>query len=72
MAAIDYTADNYQFALTVEPGNKLIKASLDEALQCESQSKLYVTDIAKEKQTNIFLRSDAQAFSKLRKRKDSF
>ena len=68
----NYTAENHQFALTIEPDNKNIKECLDETLQLEKQGKPFVTNIAKEKETNIFLLGGADGFSELRKRKDCF
>lgn len=68
----NYTAENYQFALTVEPHNKLIQACLEETLRLKKQGRPFVTNIAKEKETNIFLLSGAEAFAELRKNKDVF
>ena len=68
----NYTVENYQFALTVDPDNKLIEACLSETLQFEKQGKPFVTNIEKEKQTNIFLLSGVQRFAELRKHKDTF
>jgi hydroxyacylglutathione hydrolase len=68
----NYTAENYQFALTIEPQNKPIEACLNETLQLEKQGKPFVTNIAKEKKTNIFLLGGAQDFAKLRKLKNGF
>lgn len=68
----NYTAENYQFALTIDPQNKPIEACLDETLQLEKQGKPFVTDIAKEKETNIFLLGGAQNFTRLRKLKNAF
>ena len=68
----NYTAENYRFASTVEPQNKLIEACLEETLRLEKHGKPFVTNIEKEKQTNIFLLGGAEDFAKLRKNKDTF
>ena len=84
----DYTEENYEFALTIEPENKAIQKLLAEIRKKEKQGKPAVpSTIAWEKQTNVFLRantpeikialnlpetSDAKVFAELRKRKNIF
>jgi hydroxyacylglutathione hydrolase len=82
----DYTIENYQFALTVEPENALIKKRL---LEIEAKGSLSVnpSTIGLEKQTNPFLRTqspsirrnlnlpdaeDWEIFSRLREMKNAF
>ncbi len=77
----DYTEENYQFALTIDPDNQAVKDLL------EQRDFAPPSSIAREKQTNIFLRaatpqiktalaipnaSDAEALAELRRRKDIF
>lgn len=84
----DYTEENYEFALTIEPENKIIQKLLEDIRKKQRQGKPAVpSTIAREKQTNIFLRSntpeikaainmpnanDAEVFAELRKRKNIF
>ena len=84
----DYTEENYEFALTIEPENKTIQKLLEDIRKKQRQGKLTVSStIAQEKLTNIFLRannpaikaainmpnaSDAEVFAELRKRKNIF
>jgi len=84
----DYTVENYQFALTIEPGNEAILKRLNEVKKALKECKQTVpSTIRIEKETNIFLSSDApevkkalgmekadavQVFTKLRCRKDVF
>ena len=82
----DYTKENYQFALTIEPRNKTIQKLLEDISQNQGKSAVPST-IALEKQTNVFLRADtpeiktavnmpnatdAEAFAELRRRKNIF
>jgi hydroxyacylglutathione hydrolase len=84
----DYTKENYQFALTIEPDNPEMKQHLSELRRPECPGKeTPPTTLAQEKQTNIFLRSGyaeiksnlgmtqsdpAAIFTELRARKDRF
>lgn len=82
----DYTEENYEFALTIEPENKTIQKLLEDIRQRDGISAVPST-IAREKQTNVFLRSnrpeikaavnmpqtsDGEVFAELRKRKNIF
>jgi hydroxyacylglutathione hydrolase len=82
----DYTEENYEFALTIEPENEAIQKLLEDIRQRQGKPAVPST-IAREKQTNVFLRSnrpeikaainmpeasDRQAFAELRKRKNIF
>jgi hydroxyacylglutathione hydrolase len=84
----DYTEENYEFALTVEPNNTTTKTRLQEIRERQNQGQLTVpSTIAQEKTTNIFLRADtpeiktaldmakaadAEVFAELRRRKNVF
>ena len=84
----DYTEENYEFALTIEPDNKLVKQCLQETIDCHKSGKPAVpSSIGKEKMTNVFLRSDdlqiktalnmpnakaPEVFAELRRRKNIF
>jgi hydroxyacylglutathione hydrolase len=84
----DYTKENYQFALTIEPGNQEIKQHLSQMRHPGFPEKEPLpTTLAQEKRTNIFLRSScpeiksnlgktqsepAAIFAELRARKDRF
>ena len=84
----DYTEENYEFALTIEPENKTIQKLLEDIRKKQRQGKPAVpSTVAWEKQTNVFLRSnspeikaainmpetsDAETFAELRKRKNIF
>lgn len=84
----NYTAENYEFALTIDPDNEQLKQLLKSARQSDQQGlKNVPSTVSKEKSTNIFLRacspqikaalempnaSDAETFSELRKRKNIF
>jgi len=55
----NYTIENYQFALTIDPQNEIILGCLNSVMENLVSNKPPVfTNIALEKQTNIFLRSD--------------
>lgn len=84
----DYTAENYEFALTIEPDNPAVRQRLDEVQRTSSQGLPTVpSTMAQERQTNIFLRAGepsvqaalgmdkaepAQVFAELRRRKNLF
>ena len=84
----DYTEENYEFALTIEPDNKLVQNRLQEILESQKMGKLTVpSTIRREKETNVFLRSaepqiktilnmpgasPAEIFAELRRRKNIF
>lgn len=62
----DYTAENYEFALTIDPGNRAIAQRLGEVRRAISQGYPSVpSTIAQEKATNIFLRSNVAAVQKV-------
>jgi hydroxyacylglutathione hydrolase len=65
----DYTVENYQFGLTIEPDNTHIQQCL---LAAEESSPLSST-IGQEKQTNVFMRAGStEAFAQRRNLKDRF
>ncbi len=84
----DYTLENYEFALTIEPDNKDVGQRLLEIKQTIRTGGFTVpSTILQEKTTNIFLRSDTSAvktalkmpnagavdvFAELRRQKDFF
>ncbi len=84
----DYTLENYEFSLTIEPDNKIIRQRLQEIKQTIRAGGFTVpSTILQEKTTNIFLRSDTNeiktalkmpsvwevdVFAELRRRKDVF
>jgi hydroxyacylglutathione hydrolase len=84
----DYTEENYEFALTIEPDNGIIKKYLQMFRQWQRQGKLTVPSrMGQERATNVFLRSDdpevkaaldmsnakaSQVFAELRRRKNIF
>jgi len=84
----DYTVENYEFALSIEPDNETVKKRLDEIRQMSKQGGLSVPSrISQEKLTNVFLRADSpelkvalgmrkapagEVFAELRQRKDRF
>jgi hydroxyacylglutathione hydrolase len=84
----DYTLENYEFALTIEPDNKAVKQRLQEIKEIIRTGGFTVpSTILQEKNTNIFLRSDTNeikaalkmsnagavdVFAELRRRKDVF
>ncbi|UCF43756.1 MAG: hydroxyacylglutathione hydrolase [Planctomycetota bacterium] len=84
----DYTEENYEFALTIEPNNTTTKKRLQEIKERQNQGRLTVpSTVAQEKTTNIFLRADtpaikiainapnavgAEVFAELRRRKNVF
>ena len=63
----DYTEENFQFALTIEPDNQAVKDLLEQANFAPPST------IAQEKQTNIFLQANTpETFAQLRRKKDIF
>ena len=84
----DYTLENYEFALSIEPDNLLVRQRLDEVKQAQGRGELMVpSTMLQEKTTNPFLRADtpelkaalkmpqgraAEVFAELRTRKDVF
>ena len=70
----EYTLENYEFALQIEPDNPSILQRIAEIKQIIRQDKPTVpSTIAQEKAANIFLRADsAEDFAELRHRKDIF
>ena len=84
----DYTEENFEFALTIEPDNDTLKERLAQIRQAQKTGRPTVpSTIAREKSTNIFLRSGtteiknalgmanattAEVFAELRRRKDIF
>ncbi|MBN1359711.1 MAG: hydroxyacylglutathione hydrolase [Sedimentisphaerales bacterium] len=84
----DYTAENYEFALTIEPDNEAVRRRLAEVKRAGTEGRPTVpSTIAQEKATNIFLRSSEpavqraldmngaaadQVFAELRRRKNRF
>ena len=84
----DYTEENYEFALTIEPSNNLVKKALQTIKNCQKLGKPTVpSNIGQERATNVFLRSDdteirkalnmsnataADVFAELRRRKYVF
>lgn len=84
----DYTLENYEFAVTVEPDNRLVQARLDEMRKlAETCLPTVPSTIAVERNTNPFLRAaqpamkravgmenatDVEVFAHLRRMKDRF
>ncbi len=84
----NYTEENYDFALMIEPNNKLVKKALQTIKEWQRLSKPTVpSNIGQERATNIFLRSDdpevktvldmpdakaGEIFAELRRRKNIF
>jgi len=84
----NYTEENYEFALTIEPGNETVQKLLVDIREKNRQGELTVpSTIGREKQANVFLRSntpeiktainmpdasDAEVFAELRRRKNIF
>lgn len=80
----DYTLENYEFALSIEPGNTLVRQRLDEVRR---GGPAVPSTMSQERGTNPFLRADtpelrvaigmpqaqaADVFAELRRRKDVF
>lgn len=84
----DYTVENYEFALTLEPDNEALRKRLKEVKQALSQGRQIVpSTISQEKKTNPFFRAGTSeikaalnmsgaktedVFAELRQRKDIF
>ncbi len=84
----DYTLENYEFAVTVEPENRLVRSRLEEIRTLiEADMSTVPSSIGLELATNPFLRAgapemkralgmegaaDVAAFAELRRRKDRF
>ena len=84
----DYTEENYEFALTIEPNSKVVKKCLQGIKEWQKLGKPTVPSrIGQEKATNVFLRADAaeiksaldmpnatasEVFTELRRRKNIF
>lgn len=84
----DYTVENYEFALSIEPDNETVKKRLSEIRHALKHGELSVpSSILQEKATNIFLRAESpelktalgmakahawEIFAELRRRKDRF
>ena len=84
----DYTVENYEFALSIEPDNQAVKQQLNQVKQAQRQGNQTVpSTILQEKTTNPFLRADTSelktaldmpqakdigVFAELRRRKDAF
>jgi hydroxyacylglutathione hydrolase len=83
----NYTQENYEFALTIEPENETIRDYLQKIKETPNDTPGVPSSIAREKKSNIFFRADESAvkaavntpaalpdhvFTKLRKRKNIF
>lgn len=84
----DYTLENYEFALTLEPDNNAVRARLEQVRALIEDNRFTVpSTIAQELATNPFLRatdpmlkravgmedaSDVEVFAEVRRRKDRF
>ena len=84
----DYTLENYEFALSIEPGNKAVKQCLNDLMRAQKKGKQPIpSTILRERTTNPFLRADiseirtalnmsqaevVEVFAELRRRKDIF
>lgn len=70
----DYTEENLQFALTVEPGNETLKKKRKAVQQQNQHNRPTVpSTLAEEKTLNPFLKAKTwQEFANLRKQKDKF
>jgi len=84
----DYTLENYEFALQIEPNNQVVEKLLSEIRQKQQQGEYSVpSTMSQEKSTNPFLRvktsqikaslnmpqaGDVETFAELRRRKDIF
>ena len=70
----EYTVENYQFALTIEPDNQAIQDALAAARAALAQGHPTVpSTIGQEKQTNLFMQANSvEEFASLRRRKDRF
>jgi hydroxyacylglutathione hydrolase len=84
----DYTLENYEFALRIEPNNQVVEKRLGEIRQKQQLGEYTVpSTMSQEKSTNPFLRAktnqikaslnmpqagDMETFAELRRRKDMF
>lgn len=70
----EYTVENYQFALTIEPDNQAIQDALAVAEQALARGHPTVpSTIGQEKRTNLFMQANSvEAFARLRRQKDHF
>ncbi|MHC4645795.1 MAG: hydroxyacylglutathione hydrolase [Planctomycetota bacterium] len=84
----DYTAENYEFALCIEPGNEAVRRRLQQLRRShDAGGQVVFSTIGQEKQSNVFLRADTEevknfvemagvrvveVFAELRRRKDAF
>jgi len=84
----DYTLENYEFAVTIDPANRRFQERLAEVQKATEYGRFTVpSTIAQERATNIFLLADhsqikaalgmpnagpAEVFAELRSRKDRF
>jgi hydroxyacylglutathione hydrolase len=84
----DYTLENYEFAVSVDPGSPRLRERLAEVQKAVEYGRLTVpSTIAQEKATNLFLQADQpgvktalgmadappeEVFAELRRRKDLF
>ena len=83
----NYTEENYEFALGIEPDNEAVQRRLEEVRSAQRSGKEIASTILEEKRTNIFLRSDTaevkaavdmrgasavEVFAELRRRKDYY
>ena len=83
----NYTEENFEFALSIEPGNEAIEQRLEEVRLAQRRGEAIASTILDEKKTNIFLRADTaevkaavgmsgalgvDVFAELRRRKDYF
>ncbi len=66
----DYTLENYQFALTVEPDNEIVKKRLSD-LEAKGSLSAIPSTIGLEKQTNPFLRTQSPSIRKTLKMPDA-
>ncbi len=72
--AHEYTEENGEFCLTVEPNNEDLKARMDEVRQLRAQDKPTLpVSLATEKKTNAMLRAgSATRYAAIRKMKDDW
>jgi hydroxyacylglutathione hydrolase len=84
----DYTEENYEFALTIEPNNNLVKKTLQTIKDWQKLGKPTVpSSIGLERATNVFLRAydpeiksalnipnstDSEVFAEIRRGKNLF
>ncbi len=60
----DYTVENYEFALSIEPDSRAVRNILCNVKNIQKQNSFYISTIAEQKQTNPFLRADDLSFKK--------